>query len=189
MMLFVLSVACATDQAQPNMQNLAGQCIKFRPQKAATYSFALTSSDGCSSYHDTVDVNVLCPTSDSENIITKRGVMVKSCTGDNVATVASDKETKEYTWDMEVLPENSLVSIDDKSAKKNSISFTPDVIGNYEVVVHLSPDDCCGYCHERFIIEYTCPDFRWLTLAKMFPALVLATSRLTALPFTKTAMT
>lgn len=73
MMLFVISMAAASQVAQPNMQNLAGQCIKFKPQKAATYSFALTSSDGCSSYHDTVDVNVLCPTSDTENIITKRG--------------------------------------------------------------------------------------------------------------------
>ena len=30
-----------------NMQNLAGKCIKFRPQKAGTYSFEVGESPDC----------------------------------------------------------------------------------------------------------------------------------------------
>ena len=44
---------------------------------------------------DVVNVDVLCNTTGDESIITKRGVMVKSCLNDNVATVSSDKESKE----------------------------------------------------------------------------------------------
>jgi len=111
-----------------NMQNLAGKCIKFKPQKAGTYSFELTSSDGCSSYHDIVNVDVLCNTTGDESIITKRGVMVKSCLNENKATVSSDKESKAYSWDVEVVPQGSQVVLDEKAAIEKSVSFTPDVI-------------------------------------------------------------